>query len=66
MTNFLEFMQTQWANIVTLLGLLLSGGVIIAKWTKTPKDDEWFAKLLNWLNLLPVSAKQKLEDSNKQ
>jgi hypothetical protein len=62
MDNFMNFMQTQWPNIVTLLGLLLGVLTVIAKWTPTPKDDAWAAKLMGWLNLLPVTAKKTLAD----
>jgi len=59
--NFMNFMQLQWGNIVVLLGLILSAGVVVAKWTPTPKDDAWFARLLSWLNLLPHGAKAALK-----
>jgi hypothetical protein len=62
MDNFLNFMSTQWPNILTLLGLLGGLFVIIAKWTPTPKDDLWAARIMGWLNMLPVSAKEKLAD----
>ena len=59
MENFMNFLQLQWGNIVVLLGLLLSAGVVIAKWTPTPKDDLWFARLLDWLNLLPKGSSKE-------
>jgi hypothetical protein len=62
MDNFLNFMQTQWPNILTLLGLLVGVLAIVAKWTPTPKDDLWASRLLGWLNMLPVSAKEKLAE----
>jgi hypothetical protein len=65
MENFMNFMQTQWPNILALMGILLSALVVIAKWTPTPKDDLWAARLLGWLNMLPVSAKEKLDESKK-
>ena len=65
MDNFMNFMQTQWPNIIALLGLLLGAFAAIAKWTPTPKDDAWAARLLGWLNLLPVTAKEKLKESKE-
>ena len=65
MDKFLNFMQTQWGNIVILLTLLLTAFATIAKWTPTPKDDAWAARLLGWLNLLPHSAKKTLDESKK-
>ena len=65
MDNFINFLQTPWPYIVELVvGLLVVVG-IIAKWTPTPKDDAWVAKLLSWVNVLPVSAKEKLDESKK-
>lgn len=55
-----EFIE--WVNQhgLALIGSLVALFVVISKITPTPKDDAWAAQLLNWLNLLPQSAKNKL------
>lgn len=58
--NFIDWIGTNWPQVITLVTVLLGGVGIIAKWTPTPKDDEWVAKILGWLNLLPVTAKERL------
>jgi len=60
MGNFVEWMQSNWAQLLTSIGLFIGflGG--IAKFTPTPKDDAWVARLLGWFNLLPKSAKDRL------
>jgi hypothetical protein len=65
MDNFISFLQTQWPQILELIGGLLIALTAIAKWTKTPEDDKWVATILGWMNLLPVSAKEKLGESKK-
>lgn len=57
MEAFIGWIQTHGLEF---LGALMGLFVVIAKVTPTPKDDAWVAKLLGWLNLLPVSARDKL------
>ena len=61
--GFIELITTQWPALLSLLGLLLLFGAGVAKFTKTPKDDAFFAKALNVFNMLPVTAKAQLEES---
>lgn len=66
MDNFINFLQTQWPYIVELIvGLLVVLG-LIARWTPTPKDDAWVAKILGWVNMLPQTAKAQLDETKKK
>jgi len=41
--------------------LVLSGLAILAKLTKSPRDDKWIAKILEFLKLVPVKKEYKKE-----
>ena len=61
--GFIELITTQWPAMLQLLGLALLFGAGVAKFTATPKDDAFFAKVLNMFNMLPISAKATLDES---
>ncbi len=61
--GFIELITTRWPELLQILGLLIGVLAGIAKFTPTPKDDAIFAKLLSIFNMLPISAKAKLDEA---
>ena len=49
----MEWLVENWDEISLGLAALLTVATIITKWTPTPKDDEWLAKVVGFLSFLP-------------
>lgn len=66
MANFISFITENWPQLVAIVTGLLTVAGIIAKFTPTPADDAIIAQILNFFNLLPTSAKAKLEEGKSE
>jgi hypothetical protein len=51
--NYLEWLQTNWVDILTAVSFIISGASIITKFTKNTLDDKIVGKILNLLALVP-------------
>lgn len=61
MTAFIAFVTANIGAILAIIGALAGAFAIVAKLTPTPKDDKVAAAILNFLNLLPTTAKATYE-----
>ena len=66
MSTFIAFITANWASLLAILSALVGAFAIIAKLTPTPKDDAIAAAILNFLNLLPETAKQTYEEKKEK
>lgn len=65
MSNFITFITANWPTLLSIFGGLVGVLAVIAKLTPTPKDDKIAAAILNFLNLLPQTAKQTYEEEKE-
>lgn len=65
MSNFITFITANWPTLLSILTGLAVVLAAIAKLTPTPKDDKIAAAILNFLNLLPQTAKQTYEEEKE-
>lgn len=66
MTNFIAFITANWPTLLVIFSGLVGAFAAIAKLTPTPADDKIAAAILNFLNLLPKSAKATFEEAKKE
>lgn len=64
LTAAFAFIVANYGMLLGIVGSLLGVGAVIAKFTPSPKDDRVFAKLLGFLNLIPVPASDPEPRSN--
>ncbi len=62
MDKMIDFFTEHGEALGGLVAVIL---VFVARFTPTPKDDAWFAKILGMLNLLPEGAKETLAASKE-
>lgn len=63
--NHWDDLQHQWSVIfqtfVTLIGLVVTLASAITPLTSTPKDDEFFSGLKNWLHQISITNAKNVE-----
>lgn len=49
----MEWLKTNWVDVVTVITYIVTAASIITKFTKNTYDDKMIGKLLNFLALIP-------------
>jgi hypothetical protein len=59
--SILKWVTNHWLEILAVYGGLVTAASYIVKWTPTPKDDAWLAKVLSftskWIAVNPTEKK---------
>lgn len=59
MKEIIEYVQLNWADIVTAIGGIAVAARVIVKLTPTPKDDAAYAKIIGVLKHLGLHIDKK-------
>ena len=54
----MEFLANNWFEIITALSMMVAGASVLAKFTPTPKDDAFFAKIKKFLDMIALNPKR--------
>lgn len=62
----MQWIQDNWADILTILAALHVFALVVVNVTPTPKDDEWVSRIYRWIEifggLVTSLVKDKKED----
>jgi hypothetical protein len=53
----MDWLTAHWIEILVVIGLVISAGKVVSRWTKTDKDDKFWDRLAEFFSAIPKSRK---------